>query len=370
MLTVVFVACEQGDRLPAAIAHARRYAGEVVCVVQASRDHTLSVARSLADITIEHPGYGFCEMSRPAGIAAARGPWVLLLDIDERLTDEAISAVPRVLQSTDRFVRMRRVSMIDHQVIEDRPCCRLFADARVPIQIHAEPSPARESDGVGNLGPGVAMVCCKTSAQKRAELQRYRQAVESGVVLANPIVTRAAIAPDGMPAGWFDHREGAAYSEVIAMSPPGDVVEVGTWYGRSAAFVGPVCRAQRRRLRCVDNWEGGPELADQARLTDPFQVFLYNAHRMGIDDVVHPIRCSSVPAADRFVPRSLAAVMIDASHTYEAVRADIAAWLPKVKPGGAILGHDYTSGWPGVVRAVDETGLKFGVESTLWFARV
>ena len=47
-------------------------------------------------------------------------------------------------------------------------------------------------------------------------------------------------------------------------------------------------------------------------------------------------------------------VFIDAGHSYEAVRADIAAWLPKVRPGGWFGGHDYHSAHPGVIRAVDE----------------
>jgi predicted O-methyltransferase YrrM len=47
-------------------------------------------------------------------------------------------------------------------------------------------------------------------------------------------------------------------------------------------------------------------------------------------------------------------VYIDAAHEYEPVKADIAAWLSKVKVGGIICGDDYVSGWPGVVQAVNE----------------
>ena len=47
-------------------------------------------------------------------------------------------------------------------------------------------------------------------------------------------------------------------------------------------------------------------------------------------------------------------VYVDAAHEYESVKADIAAWLPKVKTGGVICGDDYVAGWPGVVQAVDE----------------
>lgn len=45
---------------------------------------------------------------------------------------------------------------------------------------------------------------------------------------------------------------------------------------------------------------------------------------------------------------------IDAGHSYGAVKADITAWLPKVRAGGWFGGHDYHSAHPGVIRAVDE----------------
>lgn len=53
-------------------------------------------------------------------------------------------------------------------------------------------------------------------------------------------------------------------------------------------------------------------------------------------------------------------VYIDADHSYEAAKADIAAWLPHVRPGGIIAGHDfvpdgeYPYGSFGVKRAVLE----------------
>jgi hypothetical protein len=53
--------------------------------------------------------------------------------------------------------------------------------------------------------------------------------------------------------------------------------------------------------------------------------------------------------------QSVDLVYIDASHGYRAVKQDIKEWLPKVRPGGYITGHDYSRFWPTVVRAVDES---------------
>jgi Methyltransferase domain len=62
--------------------------------------------------------------------------------------------------------------------------------------------------------------------------------------------------------------------------------------------------------------------------------------------------------AAAYVPDgSLDFVFIDADHSYEGCKADIQAWLPKLKPSGFISGHDYdNTDFPcfGVKQAVDE----------------
>jgi predicted O-methyltransferase YrrM len=79
---------------------------------------------------------------------------------------------------------------------------------------------------------------------------------------------------------------------------------------------------------------------------------------------VTPIRMASVNAAKLFPDNSIDIVFIDACHEYECVKEDINAWLPKIKKGGIISGHDYQwgddkrpEGAP-VKKAVDEI---FGV---------
>lgn len=80
---------------------------------------------------------------------------------------------------------------------------------------------------------------------------------------------------------------------------------------------------------------------------------------------------ASIDTAQIFEDRIFDFVFIDADHSYEGVKSDIAAWCPKVKTGGWICGHDYPN-FDGVVKAVDEI---FGKDVEIdfdytWFVRV
>lgn len=87
---------------------------------------------------------------------------------------------------------------------------------------------------------------------------------------------------------------------------------------------------------------------------------------------------TSLEAAANVPDASLDLVFLDADHSYEGVKADIAAWLPKVKAGGWIGGHDYANTDPrfrfGVTEAVDEWAADYGRDVEVdanftWFAR-
>lgn len=61
---------------------------------------------------------------------------------------------------------------------------------------------------------------------------------------------------------------------------------------------------------------------------------------------------NSVEMAETIEDNWIDCILIDAAHDYESCKADILAWIPKVRPGGMICGDDYHL--PEVKLAVDE----------------
>jgi len=71
---------------------------------------------------------------------------------------------------------------------------------------------------------------------------------------------------------------------------------------------------------------------------------------------------SSIEASKLFEDRSIDFVFIDAGHEYNDIKLDIINWLPKVKQGGVLAGHDYLYGNNNVKKVVDEMfGRKAGL---------
>jgi cephalosporin hydroxylase len=155
--------------------------------------------------------------------------------------------------------------------------------------------------------------------------------------------------------GWFDYPE--LYDRAAESVPDGGVaVEVGCWQGRSLAHLAARKRALGRRFTVVgvDHCLGSPEHeAEMNKFGGNVAGRLVgNLQRAGLLADVRLIVAKSVDAAALFADRSVDFVFIDAEHSFHAVLADLAAWVPKVKAGGVVAGHDYTHGWPGVRDAV------------------
>lgn len=155
--------------------------------------------------------------------------------------------------------------------------------------------------------------------------------------------------------GWFSFR--AVYEQAVREAPdPAHFVEVGSWRGRSAAFMAVEILNSGKNIRfdCVDHWLGsiGAKMRDDPDVLsgELYDIFLKNI--APVRDRIQVVRELSYEAPKLYLDESLDFVFIDAGHEYPDVHADIEAWWPKVKPGGVLAGDDFYG--KGVKRAVSE----------------
>jgi hypothetical protein len=151
---------------------------------------------------------------------------------------------------------------------------------------------------------------------------------------------------------WFNYS--SFYKGIVETFDTGSTfVEVGSWKGKSSSFmiVEIINSGKDIDLYCVDTWEGSLEHQGNGDLVNLYNTFLTNMSPL--EEYYFPLKISSLSAASKFKDKSIDFVYIDASHEYLDVIKDIKSWMPKVKPGGIIAGHDYANFY-GVTQAVDE----------------
>jgi len=139
------------------------------------------------------------------------------------------------------------------------------------------------------------------------------------------------------------------YQQVVNRFSDGIFIEVGVWLGHSAAFMATLIQNKPIRFYAIDDFKSdGPTPLDG----DYYDQFWNNMQSCGVSAYITPIVGDSSKMAQRFSDHSCSFVFIDGDHTYEGVKRDIQAFLPKMKNGGILAGHDYQS--PTVRQAVHE----------------
>jgi len=123
--------------------------------------------------------------------------------------------------------------------------------------------------------------------------------------------------------------------------------EVGVWYGRT--FFHLLETIPGLTLYGVDIWKATGFAHHKDQSANRQAVF---SRLDEFDGRARILELPSIEAAQTFENGALDFVFIDADHSYEAVKQDISAWLPKVRPGGYVTGHDIDM--PEVRQAVDE----------------
>lgn len=140
------------------------------------------------------------------------------------------------------------------------------------------------------------------------------------------------------------------YKEILKLPESSILVEIGTWEGRSAAIMGLAAEKINGRVFTIDYYDHSLNYS----LKEQYQSLALtneNLRRKDIKNVL-ALQSTSGEMAEKWVlPIDL--LFVDGDHKYESVKADIESWLPKVKIGGFVMFHDYSS-HEGVLPAVDE----------------
>jgi cephalosporin hydroxylase len=167
--------------------------------------------------------------------------------------------------------------------------------------------------------------------------------------------------------GQCNHAKLEALTAIFRWMPPGDIVEIGSLWGRSAVALAFLARHYRTgNVLCVDPWrteELHQKIAavdavfDSAPMDDIFEAFRINL--APFQGVVNYSRSRSSETAAHYssdrcfttedfgrtmFTGKIALLHIDGNHALEVVCQDISLWRHFVRAGGWIVFDDYC--WP------------------------
>lgn len=152
--------------------------------------------------------------------------------------------------------------------------------------------------------------------------------------------------------GFMPDEEGLALHRAGRESAPvGPLLEIGSYCGKSAVYLGAAAREGATVLFSVDHHRGSEEnqagwehhdteVVDPATgRMDTLPFFRRTIERAGLEDaVVAIVGDSPTIAAHWRTPLGL--LFIDGGHAVDVVLADYEGWSPHVAPGGLLVFHD------------------------------
>jgi predicted O-methyltransferase YrrM len=143
----------------------------------------------------------------------------------------------------------------------------------------------------------------------------------------------------------------ALYDAAWAVAPIGPILEVGTYCGKSATWLGAAAKARGGRVVTVDHHRGSeenqagwehhdPELVDaETGLMDTVPFFRRTMRAAGLEDVVTAIIGRSTTVAAMW-STPLAMLFVDGGHSEEHAQNDYSGWAGFVAPQGVLAIHD------------------------------
>ena len=168
--------------------------------------------------------------------------------------------------------------------------------------------------------------------------------------------------------GMCDDDKFHALVNIVQHAVNGDIVEIGTWWGKSAFIFAFLAHFHRiGNVLCIDPWanenliqgekivDSGSEQADADEAFEVFQVGLIPLANMRLNFIRKPsveaagvYRQSREVCSDAFGTTTytgkISILHIDGNHSFAAANSDMVSWSDLVSPGGWIIVDDYI--WP------------------------
>lgn len=211
------------------------------------------------------------------------------------------------------------------------------------------------------------------------DLVRFRQpekpqSVYSDLSRSNENITDIEKLAEGSLSvpGMIEPRSGQnLYQLCYLQSRPGDVVEIGSWQGRSTIFLASAVRdSGNGRLYAIDHFKGNVGKEDfyrvEGSLENLDEKFLKNVATFGLSDYVRLLDMPSAEAAEALGDISIRFLFIDGDHTYDGVKNDIELFFPRLTEGAIVVFDDYFDGFPGLVQAVEECVIEKNIYSKIY----
>lgn len=159
------------------------------------------------------------------------------------------------------------------------------------------------------------------------------------------------------PIGGYLLRKEAALLFWAARRCPvaGAVIELGSFEGRSTG----VFALAGRSVHAIDAWSSNvSDLSAYGQgeipADDVFQRFQNNLAQLQIEQLVSINRGLTQPIGQKWSEEG-AILFVDAGHTYEDVKGDLAVWTPHLHPQGFLVMHDVLGyNFLGVTQAASE----------------
>ena len=127
-------------------------------------------------------------------------------------------------------------------------------------------------------------------------------------------------------------------------------VEIGTAAGLNACSI--LSNLNIKHLYCIDPYESYTDGDGRYKTRQPVEDKANNRLRR-FGNKVTIIKGYSTDVISS-IPDNLDFLYIDGNHSYESVKKDLELYYPKVQPGGIIGGHDFTTKFLGVSKAIVE----------------